>query len=82
MERVARAFRGIEAGRLVLVDDAVGARLGELVRGLLRDHPDLEVVTEAPEVEDLPIGAAVVLATRPEDATWLNYKRPILSGYG
>ncbi len=79
VEQVARAFRRIDGGRLVLVDDAAGARLGALVRGLLREHPHLEVLTEAPALEELPAGAFVVLAVRPEDATWLNYKRPIFS---
>jgi len=77
VEPIAEAFRGLDRGLLVLVDHASNARLGELVRGLLVEHPDLEVVTEAPTLEDLPVGSFVILAVRSEDATWLNLKRPI-----
>lgn len=64
---------------MILIDGATSARLGELVRGLLREHPGLDVVTEAATLEDLPAGSFVVLAVRAEDAVWLNLKRPIFS---
>ncbi|AUX35880.1 MULTISPECIES: tetratricopeptide repeat protein [Sorangium] len=82
MERIARAFRGIDRGLIVLVDHAANARLGELVRGLAVGHPELDVLTEAPRVEDVPRGALIVLAARAVDALWLNYARPIFRERG
>ncbi|WP_437894595.1 hypothetical protein [Sorangium sp. So ce124] len=82
MERIARAFRGIDRGLIVLVDHATNARLGELVRGLVVEHPELDVLTEAPRVEDVPRGALLVLAARAVDALWLNYTRPIFRERG
>jgi hypothetical protein len=78
-ERVARLFRLVERGILALVDRANDAELGTLVRALVADHPDLRVLTEAAQVEQVPHGSVLVLAIRPEDATWLNMARPIFA---
>jgi tetratricopeptide (TPR) repeat protein len=77
VERIARAFRRIDRGVIVLVDGASNALLGELVRGLTVEHPDLDVFTEAPRIEEIGRGSFAVLAARAKDALWLNYTRPI-----
>lgn len=46
------------------------------MRGLLPEHPELEVYTEAPELLAGPEGAAAILAVRLEDALFLNAQRP------
>lgn len=79
IERIAKLFRLVEHGMLVLVDHANDAQLGPLVRGLCIEHPDLWVLTEAARVENAPQGAVIVLATRAEDAVWLNLARPIFA---
>src|SRR5215217_4922671 len=79
VERIAKLLRLVERGILVLVDRANDAQLGPLVRGLCAEHPDLQVLTEAARVEDAPHGSVIVLATRPEDAAWLNLARPIFA---
>lgn len=79
VDRIVKLFRLVERGFLVLVDRAHDAQLGALVRALSVDHPALQVVTEAPRVEDAPAGSVVVLATRVEDALWLNIARPIFA---
>lgn len=79
IERVAKLLRLVERGIVLLVDRANDARLGPLVRALCAEHPDLRVVTEAPRIEEAPSGSVIVLATRPEDADWLNLARPIFA---
>jgi predicted MPP superfamily phosphohydrolase len=69
----------VERGILVLVDHANDAQLGPLVRALCAEHPDLLVLTEAAQIEEAPHGAVIVLATRVEDAAWLNIARPIFA---
>ena len=66
-------------GVLILVDDAVPERLGGLVRALLADHPDLEVLARPSGLVDLPDGAVVVLVPEAEDAGWLNINRPVFA---
>ncbi|MRG94918.1 hypothetical protein [Polyangium spumosum] len=66
-------------GVLILVDDAVPERLGGLVRALLADHPDLEVLARPSGLIDLPDGAVVVLVPEAEDAAWLNINRPVFA---
>lgn len=61
------------------MDCAAPERLGELVRALLPDHPDLDVLVGARSLETVPAGSTFVLAPRPEDATWLNLNRPLFS---
>jgi hypothetical protein len=79
VERIAKIFRLVERGIVLLVDRANDAQLGPLVRGLCVEHPDLWVVTEASRLEDAPPKSVIVLATSPEDATWLNFNRPIIA---
>jgi tetratricopeptide (TPR) repeat protein len=66
-------------GILILVDHAVPERLGDLVRGLVGEFPDLDVHAELAAVEDAPEGAVMVLIPRPEHAEALNMGRPIFA---
>lgn len=79
IERILKLLRLMERGILLLVDGATPAQLGPLVRALCAEHPDLWVVTEAARIEDAPQGSVIVLATRKEDAIWLNVARPIFA---
>jgi len=49
------------------------------VRALCAEHPELIVLTEAARIEEVPHGSVIVLATRVEDASWLNMARPIFA---
>ncbi|MBN1208930.1 MAG: tetratricopeptide repeat protein, partial [Myxococcaceae bacterium] len=53
--------------------------LGELVRALLPEHPELEVHTDVTSMLEVAQGATLVLAPRAEDAAWLNINRPVFS---
>lgn len=63
----------------MLVDRARPERLGELVRHLKSERPDVEVLLEAPQLAAVPEGSTVVLCLRAEDRTWLNLARPIVA---
>lgn len=54
-------------------------RLGELVRALVADHPELDVHTDVRDAETVPEGSVMVLVPRPEDAEWLNLRRPLFA---
>jgi tetratricopeptide (TPR) repeat protein len=64
---------------LVLVDEARPERLGDLVRRLLPEHPDLEVQINAVTLARARPGGLVILAPTPEQAPWLNQERPLLA---
>jgi tetratricopeptide (TPR) repeat protein len=64
---------------LVLVDGARPDRLGDLVRGLLATHPDLEVHTSAVALAKADNGALLILVPNPGHADWLNMERPVLA---
>jgi tetratricopeptide (TPR) repeat protein len=66
-------------GILVHVDRAVPERLGDLVRGLCGDFPDLDVHADLGALETAPEGSTLVLIPRPEDADALNLGRPLFS---
>lgn len=61
------------------MDHAHPARLGELVRGLAAEHPNIEVFSDVRAVETVPEGSVVVLLPRAEDASWLNVRRPVFA---
>jgi tetratricopeptide (TPR) repeat protein len=61
------------------VDHARPEQLGELVRALLPEHPELEVHTEVQRVLEVPHGSTLVLVPRAEDADWLNINRPVFA---
>lgn len=61
------------------MDHAAPERLGELVRALLSEHPDVEVLTDVRAAEEAPVGSVLVLMPKPEDADWLNMQRPVFS---
>lgn len=63
----------------MLVDRARPERLGDLVRSLSRDHPDVEVYTNAVELTQVSEGALAVLVPDPKQASWLNLERPIFA---
>ncbi|KYF75421.1 hypothetical protein BE11_50985 [Sorangium cellulosum] len=63
---------------IVLMDRARPERLGELVRHLIRERPDADVLTEAPALASVPEGSTVVLCVRAADAAWLNLERPVV----
>ncbi len=54
-------------------------RLGDLVRGLIGEHPELDVISELAPLEDAPEGAVLVLIPRPAYADALNMGRPIFA---
>ncbi|HYO74770.1 MAG TPA: tetratricopeptide repeat protein, partial [Archangium sp.] len=60
-------------------DHARPELLGELVRTLLPEHPELEVHTEVQRVLEVPHGSTLVLVPRAEDADWLNINRPVFA---
>lgn len=79
IEQIRLGLRLSRRGVLILVDHAVPERLGGLVRALLVDHPDLEVLAKPNGLVDLPDGAVVVLVPEAEDAAWLNINRPVFA---
>ncbi len=66
-------------GVLVWVDHACPERLGELVRVLLPDYPELEVHSDARRLMEAEPGSTLVLIPRAEDADWLNINRPLFA---
>lgn len=54
-------------------------RLGEFVRALIADHPDLDVIDDLPAIEEAPPGSVLVLLPRPEHAGALNLGRPVFA---
>ncbi|XXT14699.1 tetratricopeptide repeat protein [Sorangium sp. So ce429] len=63
---------------IVLMDRARPERLGELVRHVLRERPDADVLTEARALTSQPEGSTVILCVRAADAAWLNQERPVV----
>ena len=64
-------------GILLHVTRAVPERLGDLVRGLVGEYPEIDVHTDLGAVETVAEGSAMVLILRPEHAEALNLGRPI-----
>ncbi|WP_437901417.1 tetratricopeptide repeat protein [Sorangium sp. So ce124] len=54
-------------------------RLGELVRALVSDHPEMDVHTDVRDAETVPEGSVMVVVPKPEDAEWLNLRRPLFA---
>ncbi len=63
---------------IVLIDRARPERLGELVRHLVRERPETEVLLDAPSLVSVAEGSTVVLCVRAIDADWLNQERPVV----
>lgn len=63
---------------IVLIDRARPERLGELVRHLVRERPETEVLLDAPSLSTVAEGSTVVLCGRAIDADWLNQERPVV----
>ncbi|WP_437617609.1 tetratricopeptide repeat protein [Sorangium sp. So ce1151] len=61
------------------MDDARTERLGELTRALVADHPEMDVHTDVRDAETAPEGSVMVLVPKPEDADWLNLRRPLFA---
>lgn len=53
--------------------------LGDLVRALLPEHPEIDVYRDVRVVETLPVGSKLILVPRREDAPALNMARPIFA---
>lgn len=64
---------------MVLVDRAHPSRLGDLVRALMHRWPDVDVLTDGRDIEEIAPGSVFVLAPREEDAEWLNLRRHIFA---
>ena len=64
---------------IVLIEGARPERLGDLVRALVRDYPDLEVHTDARRLAGAGKGSVVVLAPDADQADWLNIERPLVA---
>lgn len=79
IDEVRQAIDLHRRGMLLLVDHAVLEKLGELVRGVLRTHPNAEVVTSPEQLPTLPDGSVVVYLPRAEHAFWLNVNRPLFA---
>ncbi|WP_437547155.1 tetratricopeptide repeat protein [Sorangium sp. So ce367] len=82
LDRLSLILRLAGRGVIVLMDRARPERLGELMRHLVREHPDAEVLTEAPALASLSAGSTVVLCARRADAGWLNQERPVVQERG
>ncbi|MGK3993027.1 tetratricopeptide repeat protein [Sorangium sp. So ce1024] len=78
LDRLSLILRLAGRGVIVLLDRARPERLGELVRHLIRERPDAEVLTEAPALAAVPEGSTVILCVRAADAAWLNQERPVV----
>ncbi len=63
---------------IVLIDRARPEHLGELVRHLVRERPETEVLLDAPSLVTVAEGSTVVLCVREIDADWLNQERPVV----
>lgn len=61
------------------MDEANPAKLGELVRALLQDWPELEVHHDARRLPGAPKGGLVILAPDAAQAGWLNLERPVVT---
>jgi tetratricopeptide (TPR) repeat protein len=61
------------------VDHARAESLGDLVRALLPQYPELEVHTDVQRVLDVPHGSTLILVPRVSDADWLNINRPVFA---
>ena len=61
------------------IDGARDERLGELVRRLVSERPETDVLLDAPALASAPEGSVVVLRLRAEDRTWLNLARPVVA---
>ncbi|WP_437922735.1 tetratricopeptide repeat protein [Sorangium sp. So ce291] len=79
IEQIKRGLRLSRAGILLHVDDARMERLGELTRALVADHPEMDVHTDVRDAETAPEGSVMVLVPKPEDADWLNLRRPLFA---
>jgi len=64
---------------MILVDKATPLRLGELVRGLVPEHPDLDVEVDATRLAVAKEGQLVVLVPNLDHAVWLNTERPVVA---
>ncbi|WP_437283966.1 tetratricopeptide repeat protein [Sorangium sp. So ce406] len=78
LARLSLILRLAGRGVIVLMDRARPERLGELVRHLIRERPDVDVLTEAPALASVPEESTVVLCVRAADAAWLNQERPVV----
>ncbi|HZF56212.1 MAG TPA: tetratricopeptide repeat protein [Polyangiaceae bacterium] len=79
IEEIRQGLQLSPAGVLILVDHAVPEKLGALVRALLADHPDLDVLTDVAELSQASDGAVVVFLPKASDAGWLNLNRPMFA---
>ncbi|WP_437751197.1 hypothetical protein [Sorangium sp. So ce1389] len=79
IEQIKRGLRLSRAGILIHVDEARLERLGELVRALVSDHPEMDVHTNVRDAETAPEGSVMVLVPSPDDAEWLNLRRPLFA---
>jgi tetratricopeptide (TPR) repeat protein len=79
IEEIRQGLHLSPAGVLILVDHAVPEKLGALVRALLADHPDLDVLTDVAELSQASDGAVVVFLPKASDAGWLNLNRPMFA---
>jgi len=64
---------------LIHVDQGRPEHLGQLVRALLPEHPNLDVFTDVRAVLQAEPGSILILVPKPEDAEWLNLNRPIFA---
>ncbi|MBK8257818.1 MAG: hypothetical protein IPK82_34765 [Polyangiaceae bacterium] len=75
LDEVALSLRLSRAAALVLIDNARPERLGDLVRTLRHDWPDIDVVASVDGLADVSPGSTIVLTPTRDDATWLNLRR-------
>lgn len=78
LDRLSLVLRLAGRSVIVLIDRARPERLGDLVRHLVRERPETEVIIEAPALLTVPEGSTVVLCVRAIDADWLNQERPVV----
>src|SRR5580700_8628044 len=66
-------------GILIHVDRAVPERLGDVVRALVGEYPEMDVHPDLGAVETVPEGSVMVLILRAAQAEALNLGRPIFA---
>jgi tetratricopeptide (TPR) repeat protein len=77
--QISLGLRLSRASILILVDGAGPGGLADVVRGLVREHPRLEVHDDVRAVATADPGSVLVLVPKPEDADWLNLERPLFA---
>ena len=82
--RVAELLSLAEHGTMILADRAHDSHVGDLVRRLVRDWPDVDYVMSATELQESKPGSTLILDVDDDDEEFaaLNIVRPVLREKG